>query len=98
MDTLECLRAIPGELKALTAEVARLRERLDAVTPSEADGYLSLDAAAELSGLSRGKVEKAVAAGELASVKQGRRRLVQRRRLIEWMERGAGPTVRRGRG
>ena len=81
MDTLDALRALPGKVDALIAAVAALERRLDGLAPAGGE-FLSLDEAARLTGLSRRKLQKDVASGELPSVKRGSRRLIPRRRLL----------------
>jgi excisionase family DNA binding protein len=79
-------RVVPAKVDALIAEVAAVRRMLDG--GADPDGYLSLSAAAKFAGVSRRFIEKAIAAGDLVGANRGRRRLIGRRKLVEWMEAG----------
>lgn len=74
---------IREEVEALRDEVRTLRNERDP------ERLLDLDEAAALLGISRRSVDTLVAAGELSSLKIGRRRLVPRRALSAFIRRRA---------
>ena len=55
------------------------------------DGCVSVAEAAKFTGLGRTSIYAAMDSGELVSIKRGRRRLVPRRALVAWLERGLVP-------
>ena len=62
----------------------------DLTPPTEvlADGCLAIPEAVRFSGLSRSTLYKAMEAGELPFVKIGRRRLLPRQALVQWLAQG----------
>lgn len=53
-----------------------------------ADGALGVAEAARFAGVGRSTIYAALAAGELRSLRRGRRRLIPRRALVAWLAAG----------
>ena len=75
-----------AESKATTP--LQLGGRLAPEVATLADGCFSIAEAAGFSGLSRSTLYEAMEAGELAFVKVGRRRLLPRLAVVQWLARG----------
>jgi hypothetical protein len=65
--------------------VARPATPMTPAVETCADGALSLDGAAEFSGVCKREIERAIDRGELEVLYHGRRPLVPKRQLVGWL-------------
>jgi len=70
---------------------------MSAATELLADGSVSVNGAAEFTGVSVGELYKAMARGELEFFYHGTSRLIARRELVRWLAEKHAATARRGR-
>ena len=55
------------------------------------DGAVTIPTACQIAGVSRATIWRRIASGELASIRIGRRRLIPRRALLDYLARGLEP-------